>query len=86
VEDAAPVEKILRVQREVEAKSVAEDGDVGGGCALAEHLDDGIAGDEMDKEKDDRDHHPEDRESDKDAADGLGETCQLSDLRGQLGG
>jgi hypothetical protein len=69
------------VEREVETESVAENRDVGGGCTFAEHLDDGVAGNEMDKEKYDRDHHPEDGESDEDAADGFGESYQLSVLR-----
>jgi hypothetical protein len=85
VQDAAPVEEILCVKRKVEAKSVTEDGDVGGGCTFAEHLDDGVAGDEVDEEKDDRDHHPEDREGGEDAADGFGERWQWSVLRCELG-
>ena len=44
----------------------------GGGGSFAKHLDDGIAGDEVDQEKDDRDHDPEDWERDEDATDGFG--------------
>src|ERR1039458_4850308 len=84
VEDAAPIAEVLRVERGVEAIGVAQGGDVGGGRALAEHLDDGVAGDEVDQQKDDRDHHPEDREGDKDAANGLGESSQFSVLSSQL--
>jgi hypothetical protein len=41
---------------------VAECGEIGGGCSLAEHLLDGVAGDEMDEEEDERDDDPDDRE------------------------
>ena len=58
------------MEREVEAIGVAESGDVRGGGAFAEHLDDGVSGDEMDEEEDDGDDDPEDREGDEDAADG----------------
>jgi hypothetical protein len=76
--------QILRVEREVEAVGVAEGRCVRGGGAFAEHLSDGVSGDEMDEEKDDRDHHPEDWEGDEDAADGLGKSCQFSVLSSQL--
>ncbi len=69
VENAAPVVEVLRVERGVEAVGVAEGGDVGGGGAFAQHLDDGVAGDEMDQEEDDGDYYPEDGEGDGDAAD-----------------
>jgi hypothetical protein len=36
-------------------------------------LDDGIAGNDVNQQKDDRDYDPYDREGDEDAADGLGE-------------
>jgi hypothetical protein len=72
------------VEGKIEVKGVAEVGDIGRGGALAEHLDDGVAGDEMDQQKDDRDHHPQDRKGDKDAANGLGKSCQLSVLSSQL--
>ena len=77
VEDSAPVVEVLRVERRVEAVGVAEHGDIGGGGAFAEHLDDRVAGDEMDQKKDDRDHDPEDGERDEDTADGFGKSCQL---------
>jgi hypothetical protein len=63
---------------------MAEAVNVGGGGAFAHHLDDGVAGDEVDEDEDDRDDHPEDGEGDEDAADGLGESCQLSVLSSQL--
>ena len=53
---------------------MAEGVDVGRGGAFAEHLDDGVAGDEMDEQEDDRDHNPEDRKCEEDAAEGLPES------------
>jgi hypothetical protein len=41
---------------------MAESGEVGGGGAFAEHLFDGIAGDEMDEKEDERDYNPDDGE------------------------
>jgi hypothetical protein len=72
------------VERVVEVELMAEGGDVGGGGTFAKHLDDGVAGNEVDEEEDDRDHHPEDGEGDEDAADGLGKSCQFSVLSSQL--
>jgi hypothetical protein len=80
MDDAVPVTEILGVERSVEAVGVAQGGDVGGGRTLAKHLDDGVAGNEMDQKKDDRNHNPEDGKRDEDAADGFGESCQLSVL------
>jgi hypothetical protein len=68
VEDSVPVVAVLLAERRIESVGVAERCDVGGGSALAEHLDDGVAGDEMDEEEDDRDDNPEDREGDEDAS------------------
>jgi hypothetical protein len=51
---------------------VAKGGDIGGGSAFAEHLDDRIARDEVDEEKDDADDDPENRKGDEDAAEGAG--------------
>jgi len=67
----APVAKVLRVERRVEAVGVAENGNVGRRGSFAEHLDDGIARYEMDQKEDDRDHDPEDGEGDEDTADGF---------------
>ena len=58
VEDAAPVVGVLLAERRVEAVGVAEGGDVGGGGAFAEHLDDGVAGDEVDEQEDDARRRP----------------------------
>jgi hypothetical protein len=55
---------------------VAKDGDVGGGRAFAEHLDDRIAGNDVDQEEDDRNHNPEDGERDENPADGFGDGYQ----------
>ena len=68
VEDAVPVVGVLLGERSVEAVGVAEGGDVGGGGAFAEHLDDGVAGDEVDEQEDDGDDDPEDGQGDEDAA------------------
>ena len=68
VEDAAPVVRVLLGERRVEAVGVAEGVDVGGGGAFAEHLDDGVAGDEVDEQEDDRDDDPEDGQREEDAA------------------
>jgi hypothetical protein len=53
---------------------VTEGIDVGGGGAFAEHLDDGVAGDEVDEQKDDRDDDPQHREGEEDAAERLPES------------
>ena len=58
VEDAAPVVGVLLAERRVEAVGVAERGDVGGGGSFAEHLDDGVAGHEVDEQKDERRRRP----------------------------
>jgi len=41
---------------------MAEGGEVGCGCAIAEHLLDGVAGDEMDEQENDGDDDPDDWE------------------------
>lgn len=60
VEDALPVVQILDCEGLVEAVLMAERGEVGGSCSFAEHLLDGVAGDEMDEEEDERDDDPDD--------------------------
>jgi hypothetical protein len=74
VEEAVPIMGVLLAERSVKAVRVTEGADVGGGGAFAEHLDDGVAGDEVDEEKDDGDDDPEDRESKEDAAEWLPES------------
>ena len=81
VEETVPVVAVLLAERGVETVGVAEGGDVGGGGAFAEHLDDGVAGDEMDEEEDDGDDDPEDREGDEDAAEGRPECRGYSTRR-----
>ena len=73
VEDAVPIVGVLLGEWGVEAVGVAEGVDVGGGGSFAEHLDDGVAGDEVDEQEDDRDDDPEHGQRDEDAADGLPE-------------
>ena len=68
-----PVAGVLLGEGCVEAVGVAESGDVGGCSAFAEHLDDGVAGDEVDEEKDDGDDDPENREGEEDASERLPE-------------
>ncbi len=68
-----PVVGVLGGERCVEAIGVAEGGDVGGGGAFAEHLDDRVAGDEVDEEKDDGDDDPEHGEGEGGAAEGVDE-------------
>jgi hypothetical protein len=58
VEQAAPVVGVLLAERCVEAVGVTESADVGGGGAFAEHLDDGVPGNEVDEKKDDGDDDP----------------------------
>ncbi len=81
VEDSVPVVGVLLCERSVEAVGVAEGVDVGGGGAFAEHLDDGVAGDEMDEEEDDGDDDPEDGECEEDAAERASSRAALR-LRG----
>lgn len=72
VEDVAPVVEILGVEREIEAELVAHGREVAGGCSFAEHLLDGVAGDEMDEQEDERDDDPDYGEGEQDAGeDGL---------------
>jgi len=47
---------------------VAKGVDVGSGGSFAEHLDDGVAGDEVDEEEDNGDDDPEDWKSEEDAS------------------
>jgi hypothetical protein len=74
VEQAVPVTRVLLAEWGIEAVRVTERGDVGGCGAFAEHLDDGIAGHEVDKQEDDRDNHPQDRKCEEDAAKRLPES------------
>ena len=62
VENALPVVEVLDCEGLVEAVLVAEGGEIGGGCSLAEHLLDGVAGNEMDEQEDERNDYPDDGE------------------------
>ena len=62
VHQAAPVVHILRAERNIEAIGVAGGGDVGGGSAFAQHLLDGVAGDEVNQQEDHRHDQPDDRQ------------------------
>ena len=77
MEDAVPVMGVLLAEGGVEAVGVTEGGDVGSGGSFAEHLDDRVARDEMDEEKDQGDDDPEDGEGEEDAAEGLGQLDHL---------
>ncbi len=68
VEDSAPVVGVLLEERSVEAVGVAQGVDVGGSGAFAEHLDDGVAGNEVNEKEDDGDDDPEHRKGEEDAA------------------
>ena len=48
--------------RERLSLSESEGGDVSGGCCFAEHLLDGVSGDEVDEQEDERDDEPDDWE------------------------
>jgi hypothetical protein len=48
--------------RERLSLSESEGGDVSGGCSFAEHLLDGVSGDEVDEQEDERDDEPDDWE------------------------
>jgi hypothetical protein len=60
VENAAPVVEILLAEWAVESVLVAEDFEVGGTGAFAEHLLDRVAWDEVNEEEDEGDDQPED--------------------------
>jgi hypothetical protein len=73
VEDAAPVVEVLLGEGGVESVGVAECGDIGGGSSFAQHLDDGVAGNEMDEKEDDGDDDPKNGKRKQDATEGLPE-------------
>jgi hypothetical protein len=73
VEQAVPVIRVLDMKRQIKAVQVTEGIDVGGSGAFAEHLSDGVAGDEMDEKKDDGDDDPENGKGQQDATERLPE-------------
>jgi hypothetical protein len=70
MKDSAPVVGVLLEERSIETVGMAESIDVGNGSSFAEHLDDGVAWNEVNEKKDDRDDNPEDRKCKQDAAEG----------------
>ncbi len=60
VQHAAPVMPVLLWQRHVKPVGMARGGQVGGSGTLAEHLLDGVSGDEVDEQEDDAHHQPDD--------------------------
>ena len=60
VQNAFPVIHILLRQRDIESIGVAGGLHVGAGCAFTQHLLDGIAGNEMDQQKNDGHNQPDD--------------------------
>jgi hypothetical protein len=75
VQHAFPVVEVLRAQRRVEAVGMARGCNVGGRRAFAEHLLDGVSGDEVNQQEDKTDYQPNDWECVEDA---LEEEFQIS--------
>ena len=71
VQDAVPVVEVLRPERQVEAVLVAQGADVGWRCALAEHLQNGVAGNQVNEQKDQRNHQPDDGKGEREAGEDL---------------
>ncbi len=81
MQHAFPVANVLLAQRSIEAVGVAGGCNVGGRRAFAEHLLDGVSGDEVDEQEDEAYHQPDDGERVEDA---LKDGFQFSDLVSQL--
>ena len=75
MQHAFPVVEILLAERGVESVGVAGGGDVGGGRAFAEHLRDGVSGDQVDQQEDEAHDQPDYRQGVEDA---LEDSSQLS--------
>ena len=60
VQNAIPVMQILLPERSIESVGMPRGRNVSGGRALAQHLQDGIARDKMNEQKNDRHHQPDD--------------------------
>ena len=69
MEHASPVIQVLLAERDIEAVGVARGLNVSGGRAFAQHLLNGIAGDEVDQQEDGGDDEPDDRQGVEDAGD-----------------
>ena len=59
MQDAFPVAEVLLAERGVEAVGVAGGGNVSGRGTFAEHLLDGVSGDEVDEQKDEAHDQPD---------------------------
>jgi hypothetical protein len=59
VENALPVVDVLLAEWSVEAVGVAGGLNIGGRCAFAEHLLDGVSGDHVDEQEDEAHYQPD---------------------------
>jgi hypothetical protein len=82
VHNALPIANILLAERCIEAISMADSRNIGGGSALAEHLSNRVSGNQVDHQEDEADHQPDDWEGVEDALEEgfqfLVPGCQLS--------
>jgi hypothetical protein len=77
--------EILLAQGRIEAVGVAGGGDVGGWGAFAEHLRDGISGDQVDHQEDQAYDQPDDGDCIQDALEEAGEHAVVSGCFSVLG-
>ena len=85
MQDAGPIVQILRTERQVQSILMAEGGDVGRRCAVAEHLLDGVARNQVDEQKDQRHHQPDNRKRECEAGENLLHGLALNDKSGVRG-
>ncbi len=78
VENSLPVVDVLFAERGIKTVGVASGLDIGGRCAFAEHLLDGITGDQVDEQEDKTYYQPDYREGVENA---LEEAFQMSVLK-----
>ena len=71
VQHAVPIMEILPPKRLIEAVLMAQGRQVRVRCALAQHLLDGIAGNQVNEQKHQRDHQPDDGKREGEAGEGL---------------
>ncbi len=71
VKDAGPIAQVLLVKGQVEEVLVAQRCRVRGASTIAEHLLNGVAGNQMDEQKDQRNHQPNDGKSEGEAGEDL---------------
>jgi len=81
VQNSFPIAEILLVERGVEAIEMSRGSDISGQRAFAEHLLNGISGDEVDQQKNQAYYQPDDWQGVEDA---LEERFQQPVLSGQL--